>query len=138
MTHGLAQATPTENRDRDTQLLTVLHVEDDETILGNVRELLESEGWAVESCSDGNIAFEIIQGNRHYDLLLLDYDLPGLNGVEIVRRTRQLSHRSRLPIIVLSATPVDADAREAGADVFLQKPIHISSLVQTIDRVCGK
>ena len=138
MTNVVARGTRNEDRDRNTQALTVLHVEDDETILGNVKELLESEGWAVESCSDGNIALENIRGNRHYDLLLLDYDLPGLNGVELVRRTRKMSHRSEIPIIVLSATPVDADARDAGADVFLQKPIHISSLVQTIDRVCGK
>lgn len=136
MTIGLAEVTSTQNRDQDTEVLTVLHVEDDETISGIVREILESEGWTVETCCDGAIALESICGDTHYDLLLVDYDLPGLNGVELVRRTRLIAHRSHTPIIVVSASPVDADAREAGANVFLQKPLHISSLLKTIARVC--
>lgn len=136
MTRGVAE-TSTVDQVQATQVLTVLHVEDDETISGNVKELLESEGWAVETCSDGAVALEKISGNSHYDLLLVDYDVPSLNGVELIRRTRQMPHRSDIPIIVLSATPVEADAREAGADRFLLKPQHISSLLDAIDRVCG-
>ena len=118
-------------------MLTVLHVEDDETISANIKEILESEGWSVETCSDGVIALEVICGTTHYDLLLVDDRLPGLNGVELVRQSRHMPHRSQTPIIVLSATPIQAAAREAGADVFLQKPQHMSMLLQTIVRVCG-
>ena len=137
MIRGGAEGASTENLDHDAQVLTVLHVEDDETISGNVKELLESEGWLVETYSDGAIALEKFSGNSHYDLLLVDYDLPSLNGVELIRRTRHMRHRSHIPIIVLSATPVEADAREAGADHFLLKPQHISSLLDAIDRVYG-
>ena len=132
------ELTRTEDRHENSQSLTVLHVEDDETISAIVREILESEGWAVETCSDGVVALQNICGTTHYDLLLVDYDLPGLNGVELVRRTRHTPHRSHMPIIVLSATPVHADAREAGANVCLQKPLHISVLLETIARIGGK
>jgi CheY-like chemotaxis protein len=137
MTRGVAEVASAKDRNQDTQFRSVLHVEDDKIISDIVREILESEGWVVETCSEGAIALENICGNTHYDLLLVDYDLPGLNGVELVRRTRHMPHRSHMPIIVLSASPVDADAREAGANVFLQKPLHISTLLETIARVCG-
>ena len=71
-------------------------------------------------------------------MLLVDYDLPGLYGVELVRRTRRIDHRAGMPIIVLSAIPMEADAREAGADVCLQKPLHISTLLESIARVHSK
>ena len=100
--------------------VTVLHVEDHDIVARMAKELLESEGWEVETCSDGDAALEKICGPTRYDLLLLDYDLPGLNGLELVSRARKLVHRARTPIIVLSATPVGAAARKAGADVFLQ------------------
>ncbi len=131
----VVELTPTKDRDQNSQSFTVLHVEDDETISGIVKEILESEGWLVETCSNGAVALENVCGNAHYDLLLVDYDLPGLNGVELVRRTRRMDHRALMPIIMLSAIPVDADAREAGADVCLQKPLHISRLLESIARV---
>ena len=67
--------------------------------------------------------------------LLVDCELPGVNGIELVRRARQLAHRSRIPIMMFSANPVEAAARDAGADVFLQKPQGIGSLVETISRL---
>ena len=117
--------------------VTVLHVEDHDIVARMAKEMLESEGWEVETCSDGNAALEKICGPTHYDLLLLDYDLPGVNGLELVSRARKLAHRSGTPIIVLSATPVEAAALNAGADEFLPKPKGVSSLVETISRLLG-
>jgi two-component system sensor histidine kinase RpfC len=97
--------------------------------------MLEIQGWQVETCADGNAGLEKISNQTDYDLLLVDYDLAGVNGLELVRLARKMAHRSHTPIAVLSATPVEADAREAGADVFLQKPQDISSLVETISRL---
>ena len=99
--------------------------------------MLESEGWEVETCSDGDAALEKICGHTRYDLLLLDYDLPGVNGLELVSRARNLVHRARTPIVLLSATPVGLAARKAGADVFLQKPQDVTALVETINRLLG-
>jgi CheY-like chemotaxis protein len=115
----------------------ILHVEDDETVAEMIKEMLAMQSWQVEKCADGKAALERITGDADYDLLLVDYDLPGVNGLELVQRVRQLPHRARTPIVVLSATPVAAEAREAGADVFLQKPQDVASLVETISRLMG-
>ena len=124
-----------QNEDADVQIVTILHVEDNDIVAGMAKEMLETQGWVVDSCTDGNEGLERISGNAHYDLLLLDYDLPGVNGLELVRRARKLAHRVRTPIVVLSATPVAGAACEAGADVFLQKPQDVTSLVETISRL---
>lgn len=118
--------------------MRILHVEDDETVAGLAKEMLEIEGCQVETCLDGNAALEKISGAAQYDLLLVDDDLPGINGLELVYRARKLDHRCRTPIIVLSATPVGPAAREAGADVFLQKPQDVGSLVDTITRLLSE
>jgi two-component system, chemotaxis family, chemotaxis protein CheY len=116
----------------------ILHIEDDETIAEVAREMFEEQGWQVHSCDDGNAAIEHISGVVHYDFLLFDYDLPGINGLELVQRARRLVHRSRTPVGILSATPVEAEAREAGADVFLRKPQDIGLLAETIRRLLGQ
>jgi len=115
--------------------VTVLHVEDHDIVARMAKEMLETEGWEVETCADGNTALEKICGDSRYDLLLLDYDLPGVNGLELVSRARTLVHRARTPIVALSATPIGLAARKAGADVFLQKPQDVTSLVETINRL---
>lgn len=120
-----------------TRTIRILHVEDNDIVAGMAKEMLGTQGWQVDSCTNGNEGLERISGNAPYDVFLFDYDLPGVNGLELVRRARKLAHRARIPIVVLSATPVGAAAREAGADVFLQKPQDVTSLVETIDRLVG-
>jgi CheY-like chemotaxis protein len=119
---------------KEIHTVRILHVEDDEFVAGMVKEMLESEGWQVETCANGNAALEKIVGEDAYDLLLVDYDLPGANGLEIITRARELDHRCAMPMVVLAASPVEAAAREAGADVFLRKPQDVTSLVETINR----
>ena len=77
-------------------------------------------------------ALDRIVSDAHYDLFVIDYELPGVNGIELVQRARHLAHRSNTPIIMLAATPVEAAALEAGADEFLPKPQAVSLLVETI------
>jgi CheY-like chemotaxis protein len=112
----------------------ILHVEDDKTVAGIVKEMLEDQGWQIETCADGNAALEKISGDDDYDLLLVDYDLPRVNGLELINHARELDHRCDTPMVVLTANPVEAAGREAGADVFLQKP-DVSSLVETLNRL---
>jgi len=121
--------------DSEVKIITILHVEDNQTVAEAVKETLEIQGWQVETCTDGNTALEKIASDADYDVLLFDYDLPGVNGLDLVRRARTLPDRLHTPIVVLSATPVESEAREAGADVFLQKPRGVSVLVESINRL---
>jgi len=115
--------------------IRILHIEDDKTIAALAKEIFEEQGWDVHTCDDGNAAIEHISGGVHYDFLLFDYAPPRIDALELVRRTRKLIHRSRTPVGVISATPLEADAREAGADVFLRKPQDIRSLAEKISRL---
>lgn len=124
--------------DSEVKIVTILHVEDNQTVAEAVKETLEIQGWQVDTCTDGNTALEKIASDADYDVLLVDYDLPGVNGLELVRSARELPHRLHTPIVVLSATPVEREAREAGADLFLHKPRGVSLLVENIDRLLGE
>jgi CheY-like chemotaxis protein len=112
--------------------IRILHVEDNQTVAGMIKETLESEGWQVEACANGAEALERIRSDAHYDLLLLEYDLPDLNGIELLQQARALAHREGIPVIVLSGSAVEQAVMQAGADAFLRKPEGISSIVEAI------
>jgi CheY-like chemotaxis protein len=115
--------------------ITILHVEDSRMVAAAVRDTLQREGWKVITSEDGSAGLKLIMGNEHYDVLLVDYDLPFVNGLSLVRRARQLSHRQRTPIIMLSATNCEREAREAGVDAFLRKPEDVLKLAESINRL---
>lgn len=118
-----------------SKAVRILHVEDDSVVANIMNETLALEGWEVEICADGIAAMVKIISHTHYDLLLLDYDLPGVNGVQLVQQTRKLAHRATIPIIILSATLDETAAREAGADASLRKPQDISAVAETVTRL---
>jgi CheY-like chemotaxis protein len=113
----------------------ILHVEDDLTVVGLVREMIEQEGWGVDQHTEGNAALEALAGDTDYDLLLVDNELPGLSGLELIGHVRSMLHRRYMPIVMMSGTLDETAAREAGADAFLHKPQGIGMLVETINRL---
>jgi CheY-like chemotaxis protein len=115
--------------------LTVLYAEDHKIVADAVKETLEEEGFRVVLCSDGAVALQRISSNAHYDLLVVDNHLPNVNGIELVRYARQLSHRQAIPIIMLSATDSHREAYQAGVNVFLKKPEGVKSLVESVNRL---
>ena|SRR5205085_11439143 len=112
--------------------LTILYVEDDRLVADAIRDMLEFEGWQVTLCRDGLAALHELQSATPYDLLLLDQDLPHVDGWQLIKHARTLAHRRDMPIIMLSANDHMEEAQRVGADAFLQKPEGISRLVQTI------
>lgn len=120
---------------RKARTVKILHVEDDPVVANMMKETLSLEGWEVETCANGTAAMEKITSHTRYDLLLLDYDLPGVNGVQLVKQARGLSHRRTTPIVILSATLDEVAASEAGADASLRKPEDISAVADTVARL---
>ena len=100
-----------------------------------MKDSLKLEGWKVETCIDGAEARKKITGTARYDLLLLDYDLPGVNGLELVRLARKLPHRRRTPIIMFSAGEVETEAWRAGVNAYLRKPDDVLKIAETIVRL---
>lgn len=114
---------------------TVLHVEDDPAVADAVRAALEAEGWRVETCADGEDALERLRRTTGYDLLLLDYELPGADGFEVARATRSLRHRRETPIIMFSAADREHESRAAGVNLFLHKPQDSAALADAVRRL---
>jgi two-component system chemotaxis response regulator CheY len=115
--------------------VTILHAEDSRLVAAAVRDTLEAQGWTVETCAEGNTALNKIAGEVRYDLLLLDNGLPGVSGMELARYARKLPRYRQTPIIMLSATNCQDEARRAGINAFLLKPDGVALLVETITRL---
>jgi len=118
--------------------INILYAEDFYPIKLIVKQTLELEGWRVEDCDDGLAALGKIESDEQYDLILLDDDLPGLSGIEVVARARTFEHRRHTPIVMLSASEHTPVAHAAGVDVFLEKPNGMKSLVETIKKLIFK
>jgi DNA-binding response OmpR family regulator len=121
---------------RITQMpLTILHVEDNPLVAAAVNDLLTAAGWQVTLFMDGLTALQEIERQTHYDLLLLDNELPHLDGWQLITHARTLAHRQHTPIILTSARDRTTLAQQIGADAFLPKPEGINHLLATITRL---
>lgn len=118
--------------------INILCVEDYQAVAEAVKETLEELGWTVEVCADGVEAMRKIESKARYHLLILDNQLPNKDGLELARRARQLPHRRRTPIIMLSASDIERDALRAGVNAFLRKPQDIKRLSATVMRLLTK
>jgi two-component system phosphate regulon response regulator PhoB len=112
----------------------VMVVEDDDAISILLRYNLEAEGYEVETITRGDEA-EMRLREQIPDLLLLDWMLPGLSGIELCRRLRIREDTARLPIIMLTARGEESErvrGLSTGADDFVVKPFSVSELVARI------
>jgi two-component system, chemotaxis family, chemotaxis protein CheY len=120
------------------QLITILHVEDNEIVAGTVKDTLEMAGWSIETCMEAAAAQNKLAGGAHYDLLIFDNDLPSTTGLELIGYARSMPHLRHTPIIMLSATDLRTEALSAGADVFLKKPEDINVLTETVQHLLDR
>jgi CheY-like chemotaxis protein len=115
--------------------ISILHAEDNEPLANIINEMLSVEGWRVELCVDGDSALRNLTSDERIDLLLVDNELPGLGGLDLVKRTRKMTHRRRTPIVMLSGNDCETEAWRAGVDAFLKKPQQVKDLPSTISRL---
>ncbi len=112
----------------------VMVVEDEEALSELLKYNLESEGYEVEIVDRGDDA-ELRLRETVPDLLLLDWMLPGVSGIELCRRLRQRSETEGLPIIMLTARSEEAErvrGLATGADDFVVKPFSVPELMARI------
>jgi CheY-like chemotaxis protein len=124
--------------------LRALIVDDDASLRFVIREALAAAGWGTSEVDDGADVVERLD-TEHYDLIVLDLYMPGMNGFEVLRRIRQGSRvlprrktARTVRVIVLSgaagASGLDF-ARKIGADVCLAKPFEIGELLAAVKGV---
>ena len=119
---------------------SLLVVDDEPTITEVLSRYLERAGYETRVAADGPQALELA-GERRPDLVILDLMLPGLDGLEVMRRLRALdegSVRPRVPIILLTARGEESDrvvGLRLGADDYVVKPFSPNELVARVDAV---
>jgi two-component system, chemotaxis family, chemotaxis protein CheY len=115
--------------------ISILHVEDNKQVANVITDILNSEGIKVDTCVNGMTALRILTGDARYDAIIVDNDLPGVKGLDLVRRVRNITHRRSTPIIMLSGDDIETDAWRAGVKAFLRKPEGIDQIASTIERL---
>jgi CheY-like chemotaxis protein len=117
----------------------ILVVDDDEMVLMALDELLKPEGYDVHTVSSGAEALQKLSENG-YDLLMLDVIMPEMDGFELCKKIRGLDQYQDTPIVFLTAKSREEDkARglEAGANLFLSKPISPDKLLGIVSDALG-
>lgn len=115
----------------------ILIVDDSESIRKVLAFSLEGAGYQVFIAHDGSDALRYLDG-RSIDLLLTDYHMPNLNGLELTVKVRQIEHYKYLPILILTTENQKGmmkEARDAGATGWLMKPFNTEKLLQTLRKV---
>ncbi|MEO6057722.1 MAG: type II/IV secretion system protein, partial [Gemmatimonadales bacterium] len=119
---------------------TVLLVEDEDALRGVMKDLLEREGYIVAEARDGVQALD--QVDRHApDIIVLDLNLPGLDGYGVLRQLRSREATRAIPVMVLTAKgDEDNEVRvfELGADDFITKPFRARALSARLEAVLGR
>ncbi|MEX0312293.1 MAG: response regulator transcription factor [Tateyamaria sp.] len=112
----------------------VLLVEDETNIIEAIQFLLSREGWQVDTHSDGATAVDKVRTMRP-DLVVLDYMLPGKNGIDILTELRADPDFVKLPVLMLTARGQSrdrAEAERAGVSRFMTKPFSNTEVMTAV------
>jgi len=112
----------------------VLIVDDDVELVDFLRDRLEHEGYEVAAAYDGESGLGLVGVFRPH-VVLLDLYLPGLNGVEVLKRLRE--SESRIVVVVITAYgdgKLGEEARKIGPDEILQKPVDVARIKKTLQK----
>jgi CheY-like chemotaxis protein len=113
----------------------ILVVDDNRISQQVIRAMLAKGGWPVDCVSTGADALARL-GDTQYSLILMDIQMPGLDGYETTRQLRRLPGCAHIPVLALTADVADdvrLHCRDAGMNDFLQKPIHIRQLLSAVN-----
>lgn len=112
--------------------MRILVVEDEKNLNRIISEALEDEGYSVDSCFNGLEGLEYARAAR-YDVIILDINMPKMNGLDMVRRLRQEGDAT--PVLFLTARDSVSDrveGLESGGDYYLVKPFDFSELMAVV------
>ena len=123
----------TDNQDK---VFSALIVDDDEINLEILSDYLEAAGLAVMTVPDGESAVEVLSNDDYeFDVMFLDWMMPGISGLDVLKHLRASSKNASLPIIMQTAKASDLERREgleAGADFYLSKPFDEGSFLSAL------
>jgi len=118
----------------------ILYIEDN---IGNrmlVRRVLEVEGYTISEAVDGVVGLEMAS-QVNPDLILLDINLPEIDGYDLAKRLRQMENLKSIPILAVTANVMKGDRERtlaAGCDGYIQKPIDVDKLPEQVREALEK
>ncbi|MDR1211764.1 MAG: response regulator [Spirochaetaceae bacterium] len=120
--------------------LRVLMVDDSSDTREYFSNMMKKRGAACDTAPDGEEAAAMIKSNGPYDLYFVDWRMPGMDGIELSRLIKQGQPLSKSVVIMISSAEwntIAGEAREAGVDKFLSKPLFPSSVINCINECIG-
>ncbi|MDR3341704.1 MAG: response regulator [Treponema sp.] len=119
--------------------IRVLVVDDAPEVLEYFTEILQGFGLTCDAVPRGELAIEMMSVNRPYNLYFVDWKMPGINGIELTRWIKERNQRDSV-VIMISATEwtiIEEDAKKAGVDKFLSKPLFPTDIADCINECLG-
>jgi CheY-like chemotaxis protein len=127
---------------KEKNKIRILVVEDNELNREIAKELLEDIGYLVETAEDGESAVLMIRRSDgdYYDAVLMDIQMPGIDGYEAARNIRRMFdwEHAQIPIIAMTANAFEEDmerARSAGMNAYIAKPVEPEAVKQILEQV---
>ena len=120
-----------------TEPVRILVVDDEFSIVASLREVLEWEGYVVDTAPNGRLGLEAIARARP-DIVLLDVMMPILDGLSMLRALRLDPATRALPVILMSAAPIRVGAGRDGYQGALLKPFDVDVLLAKLRQVLGR
>lgn len=122
----------------------ILTVDDEEVICQNVQMAMENVGVSADYALDGQTALDMAvlaeREERPYSVILIDWKMPGIDGVETARRIRREISKN-IPILILSSydwAEIEDESEDSGIDAFLPKPFFLKSFRQRVEHVLNR
>jgi DNA-binding response OmpR family regulator len=113
----------------------ILLADDDQEVQDIVKIILEKEGYAVSVAKDGNETLNAVKQDKP-DLIILDYLMPGLSGIEVLNALKGADELKNIPVLMVTAHPTEKQrALDAGAVDFITKPVEKTDLLLRIKSV---
>ena len=119
--------------------IRVLIADDDEVLLETAKDTLSSIGVKADIARSGAEAIQMISDSADYQVMILDWKMPDMDGIEVTRRLRKEVHND-IPVILISAydySDIESAAKEAGISGYICKPLFCSTLYNKINEVLG-
>jgi len=122
--------------------MNLLYVEDSETLLDIVPQLLKARGHQVSCASNGKEALEVLKQLKP-DVILADIMMPGMDGFALLRELQVTPELSSVPVVVMTGRPMDDSTielirREPNVAKLLQKPVSEDKILETLNEIAAK
>jgi CheY-like chemotaxis protein len=115
----------------------ILVVEDDAGIRESLADVLEEHGYQVIAAESGRRGLELLEQSRRPSLILLDLMMPEMSGTEFLSELQHKAELARIPVVVVSAWPKEAEGVRHRTHGFVKKPVSLKTLLRMVDGLCS-